>query len=358
MRVQADEDAPNGLTSTHVQDPTSSLPPPPRPSADLGTVPIIATEHTEHETDHEVDNVQYSQLTPLLALKLLCLAIESLVSVTGDIPPTPPITSPRIPTQARATPEEPPTSPLKPVQDRPPTPRISCASPQSVQDQDHGQDHHDADAIPRRARTPIGSPEAHPTEPNHMIDPSSTVPPETPISPAAQHGAIARKFYSKKPPPISFHEYLLRLHRYCPMSTAVYLATSIYIHRLALGSPQTPYKIPVAPRNAHRLLLAGLRVAMKALEDQSYPARRFAKVGGVSEAELKRLEIAFCYVSNFDLRVTEEMLEGHVEQLRRGMLLAKGGTTLKPELPVMNKQKKMSLRSGQNQRAEVDAIAR
>ena len=97
---------------------------------------------------------------------------------------------------------------------------------------------------------------------------------------------------------------------------------------------------------------------MKALEDQSYPARRFAKVGGVTEAELKRLEIAFCYVSNFDLRVTKEMLEEHVELLRRGMLMAKGGTTLKPKLPVMSKQRKMSLRSGHNQRSEVDAVAR
>lgn len=92
---------------------------------------------------------------------------------------------------------------------------------------------------------------------------------------------------------------------------------------------------------------------MKALEDQSYPARRFAKVGGVSEAELKRLEIAFCYVSNFELRVTQEMLEEHVEQLRKGILVPKGGTAFQPKLPVMSKQRKMSLSNGHNERAEV-----
>jgi hypothetical protein len=96
----------------------------------------------------------------------------------------------------------------------------------------------------------------------------------------------------------------MRIHKFCPMSTAVYLATSVYIHRLAVEERA----IPVTRRNSHRLLLAGLRVAMKALEDLSYPHRRFAKVGGVSETELARLEISFCFLTNFDLRTTKEQL--------------------------------------------------
>lgn len=78
------------------------------------------------------------------------------------------------------------------------------------------------------------------------------------------------------------------------MSTAVYLATSLYIHRLAAEERI----IPVTARNVHRLVLAGLRIGMKALEDQSYPHRRFAKVGGVSESELGRLEVSFCFVGH------------------------------------------------------------
>ena len=129
-----------------------------------------------------------------------------------------------------------------------------------------------------------------------------------------QHSAIARKFYGKQPPRVSVLDYLSRLHRFCPMSTAVYLATSLYIHRLAVEERA----IPVAHRNVHRLVLGGLRVAMKALEDQSYPHAKMAKVGGVSEAELARLEIHFCFLTNFELAVTEDSLRSHWQALKSG----------------------------------------
>lgn len=96
----------------------------------------------------------------------------------------------------------------------------------------------------------------------------------------------------------------MRLHRYCPLSTAVYLATSFYITRMALVDKL----LHVTPKNMHRLVLAGLLVATKALEDLSYPHSRVAKVGGVSEQELSKLEISFCFLANFELRVDAQML--------------------------------------------------
>lgn len=121
---------------------------------------------------------------------------------------------------------------------------------------------------------------------------------------ALQLVLLSRKFLSKKIPPISIKDYLLRLHRYCPMSTAVYLATSFYITRMALVEKC----LHVTPKNMHRLVLAGLLVATKALEDLSYPHSRVAKVGGVSEQELSKLEISFCFLANFELRVDAQML--------------------------------------------------
>jgi hypothetical protein len=152
-----------------------------------------------------------------------------------------------------------------------------------------------------------------------------------------QHGAITRKFYSKNEPPISVNQYLLRLHQFCPMSTAVYLATSLYIHRLAVEERA----IPVTRRNAHRLVLAGLRVAMKALEDLSYPHTKIAKVGGVSEVELARLEISFCFLAGFELVVGEELLKKHWQVLREGKV---GRMVDGMEVPLLTleKKKKMS----------------
>ncbi|CAK7274366.1 hypothetical protein SEPCBS119000_006133 [Sporothrix epigloea] len=129
-----------------------------------------------------------------------------------------------------------------------------------------------------------------------------------------QHSAITRKFYSKKAPPIGISEYLLRLHRFCPMSTGVYLATSFYIYRLAV----TEKAIAVTRRNAHRLLLAGLRVAMKALEDLSYAHAKMARVGGVTEAELARLEINFCFLAGFELSLCADDMRQHWMLMKSG----------------------------------------
>ncbi|KAJ5918985.1 hypothetical protein N7466_009928 [Penicillium verhagenii] len=124
-----------------------------------------------------------------------------------------------------------------------------------------------------------------------------------------QLALLARKFLSKKVPPIPIRDYLLRLHQYCPMSTAVFLATSVYITKMALVEKV----LRVTPKNMHRLVLAGLLVATKALEDLSFPHSRVAKVGGVSEQELSKLEISFCFLANFELRVDEKIMMDEIQ---------------------------------------------
>ncbi len=119
-----------------------------------------------------------------------------------------------------------------------------------------------------------------------------------------QHRILSRKFLSKKIPPIALKDYLQRLHRYCPMSTAVLLAASVYITKMALVEKV----VRPSPKNIHRLVLAGLLVATKALEDLGFPHTRVAKVGGVSEQELSKLELTFCFLADFDLRVDAQML--------------------------------------------------
>lgn len=272
-------------------------------------------------------------LSPIAALKMLCGTVETLVKITGDVPPTPPVSTPdtpkswiRVSQTSRAVQANETRHTQKPCRDRPPTPymqepkELSKPTPSSTDKEIHS----DPKDVPPRAKTPIGSPEAHPGEGLHII--GSNVEPLD-----VQHGAITRKFYSKRPPPIPLEEYLLRLHRYCPMSTGVYLATSLYIHRLAIVEKI----LPVTARNVHRLLLAGLRVAMKALEDRSYPHRRFAKVGGVSEPELGRLEVSFCFVVNFELKVTSEMLLEHALAIRDGLTFIVVPKTFQPKLPPM-----------------------
>lgn len=278
-----------------VQDHTRP-PPPPSPSRDTSIVPPIKSPILEGIDHLTPENVDIFQLESFAALKLLCRGVELLVHLTGDIPPTPFIQSPPELAEAQSDSQSTPIStPVKvgtPI--RTPVPGWNHASKKEAEH---------IDGVPFM-NTPIGSPEAHLSEPNivhgHNAQPLHV-----------QHNALARKFFSKRPPPISLEDYLTRLHKYCPMSTAVYLATSCYITRLAVEE-KTLY---VTPRNVHRLVLAGIRTAMKALEDLSWPHGRVAKVGGVSEAELGRLEITFCFLMSFNLRVTADMLINEAKSL-------------------------------------------
>ena len=99
-------------------------------------------------------------------------------------------------------------------------------------------------------------------------------------------------------------KYMRRLQKYCPMSTAVWLAAGTYIFRLCVEDRL----VPCTARTVHRLVLGSLRVAMKALEDLRYPQDRFAGVGGVRDTELHFLEIAICYLTDFDLQVSNDRL--------------------------------------------------
>lgn len=305
-----DHDIP-GAATTMLQ-----LPRPPSPSADRGIIPATESSHADSGTFPDTEDMDIFTLTPVAALRLLCSSVETLVLISGDIPPTPPLSHSSTPNLGvvHAGKEN-----------------FDHHIKEYTRRQSGGADNTgDVDGVPAKAKTPIGSPEAAASEPLHVIGSSTE-------SLNIQHGAITRKFYSKKPPPISVEDYLMRLHRYCPMSTAVYLATSLYIFRLAA----LENILPVTPRNVHRLVLAGLRVAMKALEDFSYPHRRFAKVGGVSETELGRLEVSFCFVTNFELRVDREGLLEHARSVRNRETLGRPQVDFRLQLPSLEDKRNM-----------------
>lgn len=293
----------------------------PNPSADAG-LNITNVDLDEADTlSPSPTSLDVFTLSPVTALKLLCAGVEALVRVTGDIPPTPPPSHPTTPNMRGMQAEK-----ENIVRSHSQT-DLSSLQRTRTQSGSSGASVEEIDGVTFR-KTPLGSPEVVIAEPYVVIGANAE-----PVN--LQHSAITRKFYSKQPPPISLEDYLMRIHKFCPMSTAVYLATSVYIHRLAVEERA----IAVTRRNSHRLLLAGLRVAMKALEDHSYPHRRFSKVGGVSENELARLEISFCFLTNFELRTTKEILLKQALSLK-SITSAQGavggyGTALR--LPVRNK---------------------
>ncbi|KAL2161827.1 hypothetical protein VTH06DRAFT_7611, partial [Thermothelomyces fergusii] len=72
-------------------------PPPPVPAADprLQDVADTDSDAASPEAAAEIDDI--FKVSPQAALRMLSAGIEALVSMTGDIPPTPPPRSPTIP---------------------------------------------------------------------------------------------------------------------------------------------------------------------------------------------------------------------------------------------------------------------
>ncbi|WYZ41001.1 hypothetical protein EsH8_IV_001342 [Colletotrichum jinshuiense] len=330
MSPKPEEDAPLQHTNSSASD-VPDLPPPPNPSSD----PRLSISECE-SPPNVPDNNDVFKLSPRSAMKLLSGGIETLVRITGDIPPTPPPTSPTLPNMRGMAAEKElirsnSEKNLARMRQEAEAASRAQGSPRRPSMMSHtsgssGSASQLIDGVHlRQTQTPTPPPPSKQPEPYIIIGENSQ-----PIN--LQHSAITRKFYSKKPPPIGIDEYLARIHRFCPMSTAVYLATSLYIHRLAVEERT----IPVTRRNAHRLVLAGLRVAMKALEDLSYPHSKMAKVGGVSDLELARLEISFCFLANFELVVREDTLKKHWDVLKEEQPLR----ILQPSLPTTSLNRK------------------
>ena len=308
---------PGGESATRGKQATPTTPPPPPiPSDDPKLASQARTPPPLHHAPPDLTSQDLFKLSPVAALKLLSGGIEALVRVTGDIPPTPPPSSPTIPNMRGLAREKADIVRSHSEKNLLRMQQQAAAAAAAKEQQQQQQPPASFASIPQAAQPIDGVHLRHtatPPPPRPSPEPYVVVGANSqPLN--LQHSAITRKFYSKAPPPISIEDYLLRLHRFCPMSTAVYLATSLYIFRLAVDERA----IAVTRRNCHRLLLAGLRVAMKALEDLSYPHAKIARVGGVSEPELARLEISFCFLAGFELVVREDALRRHWEALRDG----------------------------------------
>lgn len=123
-----------------------------------------------------------------------------------------------------------------------------------------------------------------------------------------RRSAIIKRFLGRKPPSISYWDYLLRINHYCKMSTSVYLAASLYIYRMCVNL-QTCALTPVS---VHRLIFVALRIACKNIEDVNYKQPRFATVAGVTLMDLYRLEVAFLFLIDFDICVDSAVLQHHL----------------------------------------------
>lgn len=278
----------------------------PNPSSDANLRPQDVDGCTHHRIDEPLvlqgDDWDITSISPIAALTMLIQVVQALSTITGEIPPTPPITRPPTPRASKSHPES--LTPPAPSPTEPSSPTSPASTP--------------VHCFPS---IPIGSPEAQRDE--HMPTIDFVEGHARAEARAIQHAAISRRFFLKSAPPFTLSEYLLRLHSYCPHSPGVYLAAAAWIHRLCVSETL----VPATPRTVHRLCLASIRVASKTLEDNKWPQQRIAKVGGIALHELTRIEVSLCFLLNFNLFVRAEELQHRMWQLqvttRQGLAMRK-----------------------------------
>lgn len=268
-----------------------SIPSAPNPAGDAGVLPEFRNLNLQDApsppADDELDIMTMERET---AMKIVLRAVLALANATGDIPATPPLSRPGTPNSSR----ENLPSLLRGH-------RRTASRPATPIPADR-EEHH---------KVPLESAEASHDEPTHVTceDVGAGSLPEH-----IQRANMARKFFSKTVPRISLEEYMNRIQQFCPLSTGVWLAAGSYILRLCILDKS----VPLTPRTMHRLVLASLVAAMKALEDHRWPQERFAGVGGVDILALSRLEMCVEFLLSFDLQIfSPQQMTGYTVALQK-----------------------------------------
>lgn len=82
-----------------------------------------------------------------------------------------------------------------------------------------------------------------------------------------------------------------------------------------LSEEATGNRFAIDSFNVHRLVIAGVTVASKFFSDVFYTNSRYAKVGGLPQAELNQLELQFLLLNDFRLSIPSEELQRYADHL-------------------------------------------
>ncbi|XP_044483790.1 cyclin-P3-1-like [Mangifera indica] len=130
---------------------------------------------------------------------------------------------------------------------------------------------------------------------------------------ASKKKDVVTIFQGSRVPSLSIRQYIERIFKYSSCSPSCFVVAYIYIDRFL--QQLNAYLTSV---NAHRLLITSIMIAAKFIDDECYNNAYFAKIGGVSTAEMNRLEISFLFTLEFRLHVTAEVFRKFCLLLEKG----------------------------------------
>ncbi|XP_068660613.1 cyclin-P3-1-like [Aristolochia californica] len=115
---------------------------------------------------------------------------------------------------------------------------------------------------------------------------------------------VVTVFHGLRAPNLSIQQYMDRIYKYTSCSPACFILAYIYMEKY-LQKPD----MHLTSLNVHRLLITTVVVAAKFIDDAFFNNAYYAKVGGVSTAEMNRLELKFLFNLDFRLHVSVETFD-------------------------------------------------
>ncbi|KAJ7977402.1 Cyclin [Quillaja saponaria] len=105
-------------------------------------------------------------------------------------------------------------------------------------------------------------------------------------------------FHGLRAPTLSIRNYIDRIFKYSGCSPSCFVVAHIYLERFLQSTEAN-----LTSLNVHRLLITSIMLAAKFIDDAFFKNVYYAKVGGVSTAELNKLEISFLFSIDFRLQL-------------------------------------------------------
>lgn len=119
-------------------------------------------------------------------------------------------------------------------------------------------------------------------------------------------------FHGLRAPSLSIQQYIDRIFKYSCCSSSCFIVAYVYMERFIERT-----SLFLTSLNVHRLLITSVMVAAKFMDDAFYNNAYYARVGGVSTAEMNKLEMKLLFSLDFRLHVSVQTFGKYCSILKR-----------------------------------------
>jgi ATP-dependent 26S proteasome regulatory subunit len=109
---------------------------------------------------------------------------------------------------------------------------------------------------------------------------------------------------------ITLEDYLMRIRKHSDLELNTLVCSFILIDKLI-----NTHRIILSTKNVHKILLSGILISIKFMEDVIYKQNDYAKIGGVSLSSLSAIETAFLKIIDYKIVISHDVFEQYYTKI-------------------------------------------